>query len=300
MYYNFDATKDLTIANCTLSTSHVEVRVACSGWDCKPTAIRRSTLTTYRSENFTFLDGCVYIKSSVRPAYEYFFNLFKTLTDSQGVEGNQPSIIQAYLAQPELGLSGGAFWDFPPVHTADDQSFSIRLGHILNTYWMAAIGIDPLLLGQTADYSNTTYFEYAVNKSAPKPDPSNMYNFSETQATVSTQVQILRYNKGWMVILIISTLILLVAAGIGLVLDLQIWVPRLLINVSTLTRCNPNFGVPAGGGALSDEERAKLMADMRIRFGDIKTGDDSDDLVIGDCVETGGHVSRFTKGKLYI
>lgn len=295
LYYNFDATKDLTSANCSLSTSYVQVRVECSGWDCKPTAIRQPTLTSNPSSNLTYFDDCNTRWPS--PNFDFFLRLLRTVTDNIGAEMDQPSILQTYLVQPELGISGPALWGIQPVHRAGGRLFSIRLGQILNTYWMAAVGVDPLFLGHPADYSDTRHLEYAVSDG--EAHPSNVYNFSETQATVHTQVRILRYDKVWMIVLVVAILVLLFAAVVGLVLDLQIWVPRLLMNVSTLTRCNPNIWVPSGGGALSDEARGNLLADVKVRFGNVRTEDDVDDLVIGDCAETGGHVTKLTKRKLY-
>ncbi|KAF6838800.1 hypothetical protein CMUS01_04498 [Colletotrichum musicola] len=296
LYYNYDADKNLTSANCSLTTTYVQVRVECLGWDCKPTAIRQSALPSNPSRNFTYLDGCNNLGVKFTNDI-YFFNLLKTLTDTFGAEPFQPSILQAYLVRPELGLSVTALWGIPPVRTAGNGLFSTRLGQILNTYWMAAVGVDALFLGHPADYNNTKHLEYAASRRPPHR--SNVYNFSETQATVHTQVRILRYDKGWMGVLVVAVLILLFATVVGIVLDLQIWVGRLLMKVSTLTRSNPNIWVPAGGGALSDEARGKLLADIKVRFGDVKTEDGVDDLVIGDCAETGGHVSTFTKRKLY-
>lgn len=123
-----------------------------------------------------------------------FFWLLKTVTDNNGTELDQLSTIQSYLVQPQLALSGPGLRGIPLAHTTGDRLFSIQLRQILNTYWMAAIGVDPLFLGHPADYSKTTFMKYGASPTVT--DPSNTYNFSETKGTVHIQLHILRYDKG--------------------------------------------------------------------------------------------------------
>ncbi|KAL2880591.1 hypothetical protein SGCOL_003963 [Colletotrichum sp. CLE4] len=205
------------------------------------------------------------------------------------------SIVQSYLVDPSLGLTVSAFWELPPVYTVGQELFSIRLGQLLNTYWWAMIGQEPLFLGHPENYDSLTKWKAGL----PEHPINDNYVFSKTQATVYVSVNVLRYNKTWMAVLIMATLVLLLTAILDLALSLNIWVPKLLMNMSTLTRGNPNFDVPAGGGALSDETRAKLLANVKVRFGDAEGMDDSNDLIVGSCVGHGGRVSKLTEGKLY-
>lgn len=288
LYYNQDNDRGTetnytaTLANCSLSTSYVEVRIACTGWDCAPAAVRPSTLTTNPSRNVTFLDSC---GDGFEYATGYFLQLFQTVTE-RGYSHGRPSVIQNYLVDPDLALNATAVLTNPPVHTVGGDTFSVRLAQLLNTYWLAVVGPEALFLGHPADFSSLSTKTYNTT-------------LLEAQAAVDERADTLRYDAGWMAVLVVSVAVLLAAAAAGLALDLRIRVPRLLMNVSTMTRGNPNFGVPVGGGALSDEKRARLLADVRVRFGETEVRDGTHDLVIGDCAEHGGRVATVTKGRVY-
>lgn len=279
-YYPYRS-EDKTLANCTLTTSFVEVRVACIGWDCRPVEMRHSVSPDKGNTYGTFLDSCPRPRAST-PLY--FFNLFKTTTEGSRSDNSQTAI-QGFLENPETALNVSAVHDISYRITVGEETFSIRMAQLLNTYWIAILGSEASFLGHPADFSNVSVFRDT--------------DVADTQATISTGVIILRYDAAWMGVLVVSVVVLLLAAVVGVVLDLNIQVPRLLMNVSTLTRGNPNFGIPVGGGALSDEARARLLADVKVRFGEVEDKDDGPYLVIGDCAENGGRVVRLTKGKVY-
>ncbi|KAF9874641.1 hypothetical protein CkaCkLH20_07778 [Colletotrichum karsti] len=273
-----DEPLESTFANCTTETSYVEVKVDCNGWDCNAASIRRSQLPDLPNKNLTFFDQCEGV-SATQIGAQYLFGLLATLTDPMGTVG-APSGIQGYLYDPSWGFNAtAALYMTEALSTVDIKDFTLRLGQVLNTYWLATVGAEPLMLGHPENYDGLG-------------SPGTItYNFTGTNATVLNNVIVFRYDQGWMAVLIISTVVLLLSAIAGLILDLNIWVPKLLMNVTTLTRGNPNFGVPLGGGTTPDEVRGRLLADVKVRFGD---ADDhgSRDLVIGDCVEDGGRVSR--------
>ena len=57
MYFSFDNDGNGTFANCSMTTTYVEMRVDCVGWNCSTTAIRPSTKQN-PSANHTVLDSC--------------------------------------------------------------------------------------------------------------------------------------------------------------------------------------------------------------------------------------------------
>ncbi|EXF80137.1 hypothetical protein CFIO01_09109 [Colletotrichum fioriniae PJ7] len=297
LYWNYDyvdSSTQSTLAKCSMTTSFVEVRVSCIGWDCgvvemRPTA---STSEARPNSNITFFDECPF--TGLNYMWETFFSYFATLTEEYNKQGLN-SFIQSYLVDPGLGLNCSATVDLPPVYGVGKKLFSIHLGQLLNTYWQALIGDEPLFLGHPENYDGVTKWPLASEFSRTYFN----YRFLDTQATVYVGLKALRYQKAWMAVLIVATLVLLLTTVLEFALGLKIWVPKLLMNISTLTRGNPNFDVPAGGGALSDEARAKLLADIKVRFGDAEGANESSDLIIGNCVEYGGRVSKLTKGRLY-
>ncbi|KAK1640855.1 hypothetical protein BDP81DRAFT_390193 [Colletotrichum phormii] len=293
-YNSMDSGGGHTMAKCSMTTSFIGVRVSCSGWDCEATAIRLTALAPGESRrtNITFFDSCPKEEESL---WNWFFQCFSTLTDNGSGGVGVTTILQSYLVDPNLGLNSTAARNLPPVYTIGKELFSVRLGQILNTYWLAMIGNEPLFLGHPENYDGVTTWSPGSGDALSYDN----YVFSKSEANVYVRVQVLRYDKAWMAVLIASTLVLLLTTILDFALNLKIWVPKLLMNTSTLTRGNPNFEVPVGGGALSDEARARLLADVKVRFGDSEGVDDSHDLIIGNCVEYGGRVSKLTKRKLY-
>ncbi|CAI0654279.1 unnamed protein product [Colletotrichum noveboracense] len=285
-YFDWSPAKDEpTYAKCKINSTYVETQIACDGYNCIPTAIRSSVSPRNPSTNFTFFDSC---QSNNELASLYFQNLFKSLTDPTNRQ-KSPSIIQTYIVDPEKGLNATAVFDFPRAIHAGRENFEIRMAQLLNTYWLATIGNEPLVLGHPENYDMLSY-----------RNTVHATNFTSTNATIFTPITVLRYDTTWMVILIISVVVLFTAAIAGLLIDFGVWVPKLLLNISTLTRGNPNFGVPAGGGAFTDEERSRLLGDLRVRFGDAEMSGDKHDVVIGDCVEDGGRVAKLTHRRLYL
>ncbi|KAK1506649.1 hypothetical protein CTAM01_02981, partial [Colletotrichum tamarilloi] len=292
-YWNYESYKGrggYTLAKCSMTTSFVDVRVSCLGWNCKAVAVRPSASApnVWQHTNRTFFDSC---PLELVGTWSWFFKYFETIADSNTGGVGSTSIIQSFLVDPDLGLNVSAAWSLPPIYEVGKELFSVRLGQLLNTYWWAMIGTELLFLGHPENYDDLSRWDRGID--------GDNYVIAKAQATVYVNVQVLRYNKAWMTVLIVATLVLLLTTVLDFALSLKIWVPKLLMNISTLTRGNPNFDVPAGGGALPDEARAKLLANVKVRFGDAEGVDESHDLVIGNCVEHGGRVSKLMKGKLY-
>ncbi|KAK1445377.1 hypothetical protein CCUS01_12545 [Colletotrichum cuscutae] len=292
-YWNYESYKGrggYTLAKCSMTTSFVDVRVSCLGWNCKAVAVRPSASApnVWQHTNRTFFDSC---PLELVGTWSWFFKYFETIADSNTGGVGSTSIIQSFLVDPDLGLNVSAAWSLPPIYEVGKELFSVRLGQLLNTYWWAMIGTEPLFLGHPENYDGLSRWDRGID--------GDNYVIAKAQATEYVNVQVLRYNKAWMTVLIVATLVLLLTTVLDFALSLKIWVFKLLMNISTLTRGNPNFDVPAGGGALPDEARAKLLANVKVRFGDAEGVDESHDLVIGNCVEHGGSVSKLMKGKLY-
>ncbi|KAH6887019.1 hypothetical protein B0T10DRAFT_490609 [Thelonectria olida] len=267
---------DMTYANCTVTTSHVEVKAECIGWSCSATHMRPSATSPGLRSNLTLLDLC----NATLNGLGYFLEPLKLLADSGGRSGS-PSLIQGFLVDPVQTFNITAVRTNPPVYTIGKVRFATRFAQLLNTYWLSMIATGAL----QADHASEYRLLYA--------------SALETNVTSDAAVMTIHYNKAWMGVLILSTFVVLLVSIAGLVTDLVIWVPRLMMNVSTLTRGNSNFGLPAGGGALADEERSRLLKGVRVRFG-VVSGLDDEYLLIGDCIEEGGRVSGAHKGNAYL
>ncbi|KAF3800796.1 hypothetical protein GCG54_00009467 [Colletotrichum gloeosporioides] len=218
-YFDWSPAKDEpTYAKCKINSTYVETHIACDGYDCTPTAIRSSVSPRNPSANFTFFDSC---QSENELASLYFQNLFKSLTDPTNRQ-KSPSIIQTYIVDPDKGLNATAVFDLPRAIHAGRENFEIRMAQLLNTYWLATIASEPLVLGHPENDDMLSY-----------RNTVHATNFTSTNATVFTPITVLRYNATWMVILIISVVVLFTAAIAGLLIDFGVWVPKLLLNINS-------------------------------------------------------------------
>lgn len=272
-----------TKAICTIQTTYVELSVSCDSWECAVREERQSTLP-HPPAAYTGLDSCNGIVTMA--AFNWYTASFSKIIS--GVHSSQPTAVQAYFINPEYPFNISAIYALPGLYGVGNQSFAISLGQMLNTYWIASVGTESLVLGHPVDFTglsslsaDSTYFSYAASD-------------------VTINEEVLVCNRGWLIALIIATLAMFLAAVVKMFVDLKIWIPQLSMNVSTATRNNPAFAQPQGGSVLSDRARSRLLKDIKVRFGDLVPGEQVGQLAIGDCFEDGGHVTRFQKDRYYI
>lgn len=267
-----------TYAKCSVNTTFVEVQIECVGWDCASTAMRPS-LATNPGPNNTIFDGqCDWVPNM----YPYYMQLLDWVTKMQTASSYDVTIVQGYLFDPEHALNTTALYSQNGLYTVAKSDFSLRYAQIINTYWLAMSAANALFLGHPSNYK-------ALRESIDSGALDTMY-FGETNATTFSAVTNIRCDFGWLIPLILTTLLMWTAAMLTMAVDLKLGVPRMLMNITTMTRGNPNFGLPPGGGGLPDETRGRLIRDVKVRFGSVE-GNDPDDLVVGACVEGGGSVS---------
>lgn len=147
------------------------------------------------------------------------------------------------------------------LKTTTPAFFSRSLSQLINTYWIASI--EGRIMAREGNATPSTY-----------PDT----RFESTDANVETEENILVCNNGWLIALLIATLVPLLAGIISVIFDLipSSLDPTLSMNITTMIRENPYVDIPAGGSTLDDSERSRLLQDVRVRLGDVapaaKTG----------------------------
>jgi hypothetical protein len=270
-----------TKATCTVRTSYVEISVSCGGWDCNVGKIRQSTLS-HQPTWYTGLDSCN--GYGALPAFSWYATYFAYIIT--GTHADEPTALQLYFTNPANPFNISAIFSMPPLYRVGSQSFAISLAQLLNTYWIASVGTEALVLGHPANFTALSF-------------PPNTTQFLNTTATITVNEVVMVCHWGWLIALLIATFAMFLAAVAKLVIDLQIWIPVLSMNVSTIARNNPCFTLPHSGSALSDSKRSRLLRDMKARFGDVVPGDQVGYLMVGDCYEDGGHVLRFQKNRYY-
>ncbi|KAH7148525.1 hypothetical protein EDB81DRAFT_792487 [Dactylonectria macrodidyma] len=279
LYLGWENESNGTYASCSVNTTYVELQVECIGWDCVSTAIRPSLLTTNPSPNRTVFDNYCDRKQYT---FSYFANLLNYVSKMQTTRAFDMSMLQGYMYNPSETLNSTALYSQPGLFTLDTSVFSLRLGQIMNTFWLAMAGSNTLYLGHPANYE-------ALQASVATEELDLVY-FGASNATIFNTVTKIHCNFGWLAPLILTTVLMWTAAVVTMVVDLKLRMPKMLMNITTMTRGNPNFGLPPGGGGLPDETRGKLIRNIRVRFGSVE-GNDPDDFVVGTCIESGGSVA---------
>ena len=78
---------------------------------------------------------------------------------------------------------------------------------------------------------------------------------------------------------------MLMAGIFGLVLEATRKAPEFSLNVSSLTRDNPYIRLPSGGSTLDSLDRGRLLQNVRIRMGDVRSDDPVGYIAIASCDE---------------
>jgi hypothetical protein len=227
--------------NCTLTTPRVEGHVVCNGTTCAMAEIRRSQrdLTSPKTPPFTF---------------EEYINLLAFLPRSLGCY-QSATPVDFYLLQPDGAINADASvlnWSKRP-----GNEFGKRLTTLVNTVWQASMAPFGIQEGASA---NSTY----SSSNEVENIPSAM-----TTAVVSRNAQQYTANRMYIGLLMAITLTLLAYAIASSFLSLMTRAPDVLGYVSTMTRDNPFIQVPAGGSTLDGAQRARFLADIQVRLGDV-------------------------------
>ncbi|KAH7149274.1 hypothetical protein B0J13DRAFT_551056 [Dactylonectria estremocensis] len=279
LYLGWENESNGTYASCSVNTSYVELQVECVGWDCVSTAIRPSLLATNPSPNRTVFDNYCDRKPYTFVYFAYLLNLVSKMQTTRAFD---MSMLQGYMYDPNNMLNSTALYSQPGLFNLDTSVFSLRLGQIMNTFWLAMAGSNALYLGHPSNYK-------ALQASVATDEVDLVY-FGASNATIFNTVTKVHCNFGWLAPLILSTALMWTAAMVTMVVDLKLRMPKMLMNITTMTRGNPNFGLPPGGGGLPDETRGKIIRNIKVRYGSVE-GNDPDDFVVGSCVESGGSVA---------
>ena len=263
--------------NCTISSTYVEVEIACPTHStCFAARVRRSRLPV--------------------PPAAYMRIDWETL-----IKSNSSLLSEQYLRVPE-DLSGTIDYGAPLPHA---DTIAIRLSQMLNAYW-AVMNIKNVIIGSfnvqtTVVDRNITWDHQAKWQIEVKPEVLDVFSLARvwtSKATKSSNVEVFQAHVGWVLALIVSSVVLITASLIPFFIRTYILRgPEILMNFSSLaTRDNPYLRLPATGTYLDAAERSRYLRDLRIRFGDVEDGDETGRLAIG---RAGGEVASLRKGRQY-
>lgn len=281
LFYNtWDDSSGESGSICSIYTSYVEAGVQCSGTACAAVKIRRSKLDN-PARGFTLLDY-----SNDGPL---FFTRFSNIFT--GLMAGHPSTataMQVYILDPEnpfgpLSTGQGTV----RLSTVDPKLYALRFAQLLNTLWSVMVGMINLPQGIDLNIPENSTL-YLNNPVALK-----------TTGTRSAYIQVIQCHTGWLIALSVASSAMILASLLSPGIRLIRHGPELNLNVSTMIRDNAYVSWPSNGFFLSSAERARLLKDVRVRFGDVAMGDQIGHLAVGSYGDNERQIARARKGRLY-
>lgn len=282
-YLNF------SVSNCSIETTYVEVEVACATeLTCGASRIRRSRLQ-HPPPAFTKLD--LRTGSMVTPNWDLFSSGFAT-----AIQGHPQTVTVAevYLIDPLNPIE--VFSHVFVIGTnltqrVSNEDYELHLNQLMNTYWTSMNGMYAVSAGLSADTANL--------KQQVSETSRILASVSTTDGTKSIQTPVIEAHVGWVIALAIASSIMIVASLVPPVV--RIWItqgPETMLNISSLvTRNNHYLPLPTNGTFLDASERARLLKDVNVRFGDIDGAANIGRLVIGTSRNL--PITGLVKGRMY-
>ncbi|KAL8337188.1 hypothetical protein RB601_008620 [Gaeumannomyces tritici] len=256
-------------ASCNLTTTFVNVNSTCSGAGtarslqrCRATAVRQTHLNATRS-SISILD----MIGVGRP--DMFFENFLSASETPTGPGRRAPALSpqvGYLANPRAPFAFHTDWaDWREVSARD---FSIRFTHMLNTYWISAIGYKPV----QGDFTRRM-----ERPSAPGGLGGNGIFVETNQGAAGIPRQAFKADVIWTAVLLLASAVLLSAAAATLVLNLGRKYPDGLENFSSLLCNTPYARIVSDGqrwpatisSMLTGFERARLLKNVEVQVGDV-------------------------------
>ncbi|THV68068.1 hypothetical protein D6D27_10133, partial [Aureobasidium pullulans] len=261
-----------SFANCTIETSFVEVSVHCSTGVCAAKKIRRS-LNPFKKAIWTTLD---YTGGES-------FGFYTLLFVSAIKEGHAsvPSPYQNFILN--LYDPFNKSWDRPAVSTVSNTTFSIRLGQLLNTYWMALLA--PTAIPKGLHNANLT----------ADTAPIQGTNQQSTEAAVTRSTQVLKCDNLWLMFLLLSTAVTTLIGIFGLVATICRRGPELGLNISSMIKDSPFVDQPAIPSTLDASDRMRMCKNLLVKYGDVACEDEAGYVAIGN-----RGVSTFNSRRLFL
>jgi hypothetical protein len=256
---HIDGTQMFT--SCDWTRTFVEVEAYCVSSKCSIVRMRNDETPG----NFSVWNGGMATSIAIE-------NIAKLYTFARAL---QATSIEQYFVKPEVPVVF-AWIDYSGLSAA---LFSIRFTQLVNTYWFAAT-VPTTILTNTKEGSIESERRISMD------------------GCITRSEQVFLYHKRWLAILLVASLVMFFSGLTTMILNSTLRVPHVLDSFSSLTRDNPYFqGGPEVGSSLDGAERARRLAHVRVRLGDVTPHRDIGHIAIGSMGN--GVVSKLEHGRLY-
>ncbi|KAF1997392.1 hypothetical protein P154DRAFT_471134, partial [Amniculicola lignicola CBS 123094] len=278
---SIDSTLNISMATCNLSFEYIEAAIGCDNTTCQANAIRKLDLL-----DDTYTNGT---NSIVKGVITFNLMIFFPSVDNFGVSdagGRGSSNMERWLLNPWNFI--GVNYENIDLYTVPASVLGERLTMLWNSFFQATYGTAALGGNLPANLTSLK-------------DQDMYMGFNGTSATTRTPMDpIYKANWPWFVALLVSSIVLQIAAYTGLVLKYITLAPDIIGFASSMTLLNPYLPTPAGGTTLHGLERAALLKDVQVRIGDVCPGEPVGAVSVGLSDRVGGRVARLRRGRWYI
>jgi len=227
-------------AECSMTTTYVEMNHTCEDQVCAFTAARRSRLK-HPAETKTWLDGELKRPDgSVGTFCADFINAIQVGT----LDPHSPLIVEQYVNRVSDQLKS-----YGQFARSDDIVISSVISQLLNTYALAYIS--------PADITSAYVYLFAKNVTTDSVDRSAYRS--------------LKYDPTWLGILITSSLAMFTAGIATVILNLKRRGPEILDSFTSLLRDNPYVSEETGPSTEDSPEKVRRLRKTRVMLGDVRS-----------------------------
>ncbi|KAF7193895.1 hypothetical protein HII31_04785 [Pseudocercospora fuligena] len=272
-------------ALCTVWMTYVEVEIECKGASCAATRIRNSTLP-HPSRAWTWLDG----PSGACNWWLYYFQYFLATVVINRSGTSTP--LEGYLMEPDAPASPNMQSSLTHL---DHKVFATRFAQLMNSFWIICAGPYAVAYGFDGEATNLNN-----NGTGVASTWQTLYNSEQanTKAQSVNTFKVIECHAGWLVALLLASLLLVVACIAGIILRFKLTTPELMLNWTTVVRDNPYIAHQISDSRVEDIQRSRLLRHARIRFGDVEPASEIGHLAIAS-VSDDNAVSRATRDRAY-
>jgi hypothetical protein len=118
---------------------------------------------------------------------------------------------------------------------------------------------------------------------------------ANTTAQVTTFAEVIRPDYGWVFVLILSSSVLVAMGITGMCLGRNVKGPDVFDPLMGLTYNNPHLNIPGSHSTLGGTDRARLLADVTVRLGDVHPYNEIGKIGLGHTAE----VKQLLERRLY-
>ncbi|KAF4637462.1 hypothetical protein G7Y89_g626 [Cudoniella acicularis] len=306
LFEEYDGLDNITGISCSANQQYVESSISCTktsnSQSCQVTAQRFSILPHQQSS----------ITPLSFPQVALGLTALMPNITSQTLNVN---LIENFLYDPDsvaaiiTGQSSTTFvHGETPLLEVSPEEFADRFGQLLNAFVYGSMwNSTPYIIGSPFDGilatpvgGNNASFVMATTEADLEAMVLNQTAVFTVPASLTTNPQVYFVFYPWLVTFFLCTVVMLLAAIVGVYYSRRTIVPDYLGYVSSLAKESPYIRMPDVGVNMDGMDKARLVKDVKVRLGDVS-----------DLEDTRGQFGRLAfarmeetktvkKGKLYI